>query len=328
MKLKSTILLFAVILQMSYLNSLENSIVPLVERFENLGDLSTQKYAKKQLQEIQQALLHKHELIRLVSYNILTDEMDGEHGRNFEWKKRFPRIVELLEEMQPDIVAVQELSEKQLNDLLPLLQDTYEFFGYPRQKDQEYNGFFYRKKRFVVQLHEVLTVYESGSMTNTVASLQLKDKITNKHFAVYNTHLPFFDSSRRELEVRTTLEFIKPVVNKMPAIFVGDLNTFPNRLDLDLPFYDGDYIHRLLTAELFEDSLETALLGHFGPMSTYTNDTKDILPFRGQGTPGVILDHIYVSDRIEVLVHAVQPATVDDFYPSDHMPVFIDFLLK
>lgn len=328
MKLKIVILLI-IVFQLSSLSSLENSIVPTVEHFENSLNLPSQKFSKNQLQEVQQVLSHIKERIRIVTFNILSDDFDKDQkiNKNHLWIERLPRIFELLHEMQPDIIAVQELSERQLSDLMPLLQN-YEFYGHPRDQDHEYNGIFYRKNRFIAELHEILTYYDSGEMTNTVTSLQLKDKITEKRFAILNTHLPFSNPNRREFEITLTLKLIKPLLKKMPVLFMGDLNLFPHQLDLPFPFYDGDYIHHLLTAEIFEDSLDKALLGHFGPMATFTNDGETILPFKGQGTPGVIFDRIYVSDKIDVLVHAVQPATVNGFYASDHMPVFIDFLIR
>lgn len=110
---------------------------------------------------------------------------------------------------------------------------------------------------------------------------------------------------------------------------MGDLNTFPNRIDLDrLPFLDGDYIHRILTQTILHDARDVSLLGHLGPISTFTNNPPDIQKFQGTGTPGVFLDHIYVSKEITVLIHATQPVTVGGGYPSDHMPVFIDFTLN
>lgn len=322
------LILFSTILLTSSLDSIENSILPLVESYKNLGNLPIHKYSTKQFQQIQNALLRKNESLRLASYNILSDEMDGRYGKRAFWKARLPLIIDLIKDMQPDILAMQELSESQLNDMLPLMQDTYEFYGHPRYKDKEFNGFFYRKERFKVELHALFTIYDSGSITNTITMLELNDKITHKRFAAFNTHLPYTNPNQRELEIRSILKLIKPILKKLPAIFVGDLNTFPNRLDLNLPFYDGDYIHRLLTEEVFEDASEIALLGHFGPIASYTNRPDNVAPFCGQGVPGIILDRIYVSDKVQVLVHAIEPATVNKFYPSDHLPVFIDFLLQ
>ena len=68
-------------------------------------------------------------------------------------------------------------------------------------------------------------------------------------------------------------------------------------------------------------------MGHLGPIVTFTNSPENGVPFKGTGTPGIFLDHILVSKGLSVLIHAVQPGTVGGYFPSDHMPVLIDFVV-
>src|SRR5205085_1931272 len=91
-----------------------------------------------------------------------------------------------------------------------------------------------------------------------------------------------------------------------------------------LPYYDGNYIFKILTSKSLRDAHDTALIGTLGPMATYTNREGSPLPFQGTGTPGVFLDHILVGGNILVLLQAVQPALVDGHFPSDHMPLVVD----
>jgi len=70
-----------------------------------------------------------------------------------------------------------------------------------------------------------------------------------------------------------------------------------------------------------------SLVGHFGPISTFTNSSTGTTPFQGTGTPGVVLDYIYASDKVIILTHATEPGTVDGHFPSDHMPVIVDFII-
>jgi endonuclease/exonuclease/phosphatase family metal-dependent hydrolase len=83
-----------------------------------------------------------------------------------------------------------------------------------------------------------------------------------------------------------------------------------------------------LTANNLIDARTISLLGHFGPLGTFTNRPGDGVPFKGTGTPGVFLDHIFVSKDIAVIAHAVEPVTFNNLFPSDHMPLFIDFIIK
>jgi endonuclease/exonuclease/phosphatase family metal-dependent hydrolase len=288
--------------------SVENSIVPVMERFEKIENLASQKYSTNQFQEIQEALGNPK--IRIVTYNMLFDLYDHTLEECNRWPARLPRIVELLEDMQPDVLGTQELEPHQVEQLMEKIGDTYTLFG---PKD----GILFRKDRFE---------FIEGEVVNKLTKVVLKDLRSNKCFAVLNIHFSFSDINKRETEARACHEAIEKT--QYPSILMGDLNTFPNRPDLTkLPFLDGNYIHRILTKTLLKDAHEVSLLGHLGPISTFTNDGVDILPFKGVGTPGVMLDHFYVTDGLSVLVHATQSGTVDGHFPSDHMPLIIDLSL-
>ena len=114
----------------------------------------------------------------------------------------------------------------------------------------------------------------------------------------------------------------------MTEFISGSLNTFPNWPETCFPALDGDFVDKVLTKKTLKDSYAQALVGHVGPISTFTNNPPGVEPFEGTGSPGVFLDHIYVSPGIAVLLHAVQPATVDKHFPSDHMPVIIECIVK
>lgn len=312
------------------LGTVENSVIPLMEKFELIENLPIKKYSDNQYSEIVEVLNHKNERLRLVSYNMLFNLYDQNLDEVNRWPQRLPRIVELIEEMQPDIIGVQELYQNQLDDLLPYINDTFKFYSKPCG-DGEFNGIFYRKDRFEILDSTIwyMTEGSNGPGTDTLTMLKLKDLKTNQVFAVFNSHLAFSKINKRESQARFIAEHVAPFAKQIPVIFTGDLNTFPNRLDLvNLPAYDGDYIHRILTKDHLKDAKETALLGHLGPLSTFTNVSDDGVPFTGLGTPGVFLDHIYVSKGITVLLHAVHPGTVNGHFPSDHMPVLMDFILE
>ena len=314
-------LIIFVVLLFGFLEGVENSIVPVIEAA--VSKLPQQKYSKRQWVEIEEALQHKKELFRVVTFNMLANDTDEKREEVNRWQQRVPRIVDVLNEMHPDVLCPQELYQDQLDDLYPYLEEKFNFYGEPRL-DGELNGVFFNKGRFDPVKEAVWRLESTG---NTLTMVQLKDKGTEKLFAVFNTHLSF-GANEREEEIRFIKEILSSVASSMPILFMGDLNTFPQRLDLDkLPFYDGDYTHRLLTEERLIDARDCSLLGHFGPLSTFTNAPGSGIPFQGIGTPGVMLDHIYVSKGIGVLIHAVQPGTVQGHFPSDHMPLLIDGFL-
>lgn len=311
-------------------HAVENSIIPLVERFEKIENLASKKYSKAQWEELSEALNRIHERIRVASFNMLFDLYDHKLEPHNRWPQRLPRIVELLAEMQPDVLGVQELYPNQVNDLLPYLESDYAFFAHPCS-DGERNGIFYRKGRFDVLDSQVLLMAETPGVRDaaTLTMLQLKDRRTGKQFAVFNTHLAFSNLEKRHFQAAFICREISLLSESMPVFLTGDLNTFPNRPDLGkLPFYDGDYLHRLLLKGGLYDAKEMALMGHLGPYGTFTNGSDDGVSFQGTGTPGIFLDHIYISSKVTALIHAVQPGTINGLFPSDHMPVMVDAIIN
>lgn len=311
-------------------HAVENSIIPLVEHFEKIENLPAKKYSKVQLEELTSALSRKQERLRVATFNMLFDLYDHKMEPQYRWPQRLPRIVDTLSEMKPDILGVQELYPNQVNDLMPYLENDYAFFARPCS-DGEMNGIFYLKERFEVVGSQVWYMTETPSAPNsaTLTMLQLKDRRTGRQFAIFNTHLAFSNIEKRHFQVHFICQQMASLVKQMPVLLTGDLNTFPNRLDLGkLPFYDGDYLHRLLLKNALYDAKEMALIGHLGPYGTFTNGSDDGSPFNGTGTPGVFLDHIYISAGIIPLIHAVQPGTVGGLYPSDHMPLLVDVIIE
>lgn len=328
---KASFFIFALLFSCSLLaRQIEHSIVPMIAQYETIENLPVGKYCKGQLQEIHSALQKKQERIRLVTFNMLFNSYDERLEPANRWPERMQRVVAVVQEMQPDLISSQELVVQQLDDLLQVFGNDYGYFGV-NDTDRTLNVIFYRKKRFELLQQESLamTAPHADLLNNALNCVELRDRQTNRTFTLLNTHACFRSLDLREQQAHFIADVAKKIGKRMPVIVTGDFNTFPNRLDVeDLPFYDGDYFQRLLTQETLRDAKDRALLGHVGPISTFTNQPPEKRAFKGTGTPGIFLDHIYVSKEITVLIHGVQPAQVDGHFPSDHLPVLIDFVLQ
>ena len=123
---------------------LQDSIIPSMEWYESPQHLCPNKYSRIQYRELQEVLNHRKERVRVVSYNILFDLHDDQQKECYRWKKRLPRLVAAIENMDPDILGVQELCNHQIHDLLPLLEDQWAFYG-EKSHWGECNGIFYKK---------------------------------------------------------------------------------------------------------------------------------------------------------------------------------------
>lgn len=324
----TTILLFCFALNLE--STVENSIIPTMEKFECIENLPIHKFSNQQVAEINSALCHRHEAIRLVSYNVLFNICDHQQNIVNRWPQRLPRVVELIGDMHPDILAVQELYTSQLQDILPFMENSFNF--YSRQcENGELNGIFYRKDRFELIDGQVfyMTPTPDTPSSHTLTMVKLKDLKTGHAIAVFNVHLTFSRIEKRDFQTQFIADHIEELAAGLPILLTGDFNSFPHRMDLgNLPFYDGDYMHRKLIQGCLRDAKDYSILGHVGPISTFSNEGENPAPFKGTGTPGVMLDHIYISKGIHVIIHAVQSGKVNGHFPSDHFPVLIDFYVE
>lgn len=270
---------------------IEDSIIPAVEKFELIKNLSKNKYSHEQLKTIKKALCEKRHRLRVVTYNMLFNLYDQNLSPENRWPERLPRIVELLNEMNADIIGVQELQPDQLNGLLPLLSDKYSFFfkNAPNE-DRDQDGIFYKTDRFKVLKRKCFPMNPGA-----LAVLWLKDRVTHQSVVICNTHLAFSKIEQRTAQAHYIAKKVHRLASQFPVIFMGDLNTFPNRPDVvpQFPALDGDYIDHILTGEYqgksdhptrtLEDAIHRSIIGHLGPISTFTNKEGSVAPFAGTG---------------------------------------------
>ncbi len=311
-------LLLSLFLAVTTLGAIENSIIPVMEYYEQLQNLQPNHYSHAQFHKIEKGLSKKDEKIRIATYNMLFDLYDQDLAPENRWPARLPRIVELVNEMDPDVLGTQELEPNQVADLLPYLEDRYQFVSIDTDSGEQ-DGIFVKRSRFCILQKEIF---------EPVTMVELEDRLTGKKLACLNAHFSFSNVEARRNEAKLVAKKVRSIAKRMPVVFMGDLNTFPNRPDQTFPFLDGDNIDQILTKRTLQDSIDKSLVGHVGPIGTFTNNPPSILPFEGTGSPGVFLDHIYVSKGITVLIHAVQPATIDGHFPSDHQPVLIDCVIR
>ncbi len=311
----------------------EDSVVPAM----NGREIEVGKYSRQQLAE----MAVEGPLIRVMSYNMLMDTpMCNARVEEADlWPHRLPRIVEYLELAQPDVIAAQELMHHQVEELLAEIGQVYAWYGVGEKdgdKRGQHNGLFYRFERFELLTGRVLWIsptpgqcskdpYEGRARTLT--GIHLRDLVTDKDFVVTSCHLSFGSADARAYGAAFINRAIEPL--EMPIVVAGDFNTFPNLPDrTHLPFFDGSYLEQVLSSQRLTDARRLSLYGHFGPLSTFTNNPGSGKAFVGNGEPGVLLDHIYVTDGITVVSHGADPVQVDGHYPSDHMPILVDLVLN
>lgn len=321
-------------------DELSDSIVPVVRELEEGDLLTASKFSEDQWQEIQQAKKRLDEKLRIVSFNILFTLYEKDTAPIHKWENRKPRVFAALRSHDADVILPQEVLKDQLEDLLGAIGGDYDFVGVPAHDGVlrgEANGVFYRRDRLELVDSQVIWLSETPDVpsrdphnkTHTLTIATLRDRKTGHEFTVGNTHVAFGNIESRNYSVKQIAAYAEELSGEAPFIMCGDFNAFPQCPEQRFPFLDGDYIERCMTAGAMRNALGYCILGRLGPISTFTNSgASDTRPFRGTGTPGVMLDKAYVSPQVTVLMQAVDTVRVDGQYPSDHMPLILDVVLN
>ncbi|MBS0623322.1 MAG: endonuclease/exonuclease/phosphatase family protein [Verrucomicrobia bacterium] len=333
------ILLFAYLClnSISLVGSVGNSIIGAIDQLA-ITDLDKKINSSQSTDMVEISSLISRKL-RVMSFNMLLNYDEAHLDVIDRWEHRKNRVMEYVTWAHPDILGTQELQADQLEDILKGIGHDYAYYGLgvkDGDKQGDIPAIFYLKDRFT--LIESRTYYYSDTpdvvsndpfgKKNTFTCCLFKDRKSDKPFLVINTHLSFSTVERRYDQACRLRDFLIKNRFNCPVFITGDFNTFPFRQQLDLPFYDGDLIVRILEQGGVTDSLKLAVFGHFGPIDSTNFCAETKKPFCSQGTPGVILDHIFVSPNVTVIAHGIDPAKVDGHFPSDHFPVIVDCLLK
>ena len=251
-----------------------------------------------------------------VTWNIRYDNRgDGANA----WPRRADWVAEIIRREQPDVLGLQEVLLRQLDDLKETLP---EYAAYSVGRDDgkqrgEHAPIFYRKERF--ELLDSATFWLSATpahvgskgwdaaITRIASWVKLKDKQTGETLYVVNTH---FDHRGAQARVESAKLLIKRLHQQFadhPVVLTGDFNTTP-----------GSAPYQALTISTderptFRDAHSISARKPTGPNSTWNGFSKMV--------PNRRIDFIFASAQVEVLTHHILDDQRDGRFPSDHMPV-------
>ncbi|AUP77904.1 endonuclease/exonuclease/phosphatase family protein [Flavivirga eckloniae] len=258
--------------------------------------------------------LFGQETTKVMTYNIKLDHpKEGKHS----WDNRKDLITGQINFYEPDVFGVQEALPNQMQYLDSTLVN-YNYVGVGRDDGKnsgEYSAIFYKKASFEViesstfWLSETPTKVSMGwdAVCNRVCTYALfKNKKTNKHFWVFNTHFDHVGKQAKKESPKLILQKIQELNSKIcPTVLMGDFNLKPETESIQF------------IKKHFSDSKETSENPVFGPSGTFNGFHFD-KPVTDR------IDYIFVSKRnIEVRKYAVLSDSKDCKYPSDHLPVLV-----
>lgn len=255
---------------------------------------------------------------KAMTYNIRYDNPDD--GEN-AWANRKEFLCDQVAFFAPDILGIQEGLAHQVAYLDGKLQK-HTFIGIGRDDGKqkgEYSAIFYNNTKFekmksgtfwLSETPDQISVGWDASMERICTYALLKDKITHTKIWVFNTHFDHIGKIAREKSMILIHNIIQQQnKNNLPVILLGDFNAQPDSVPIA-------YITKSLN-----DSRTSSLAIPFGPFGTF-NGFKHNVPVSDR------IDYIFISKNIQVNKYAVLSDANDCRYPSDHLPVFIEFELK
>jgi endonuclease/exonuclease/phosphatase family metal-dependent hydrolase len=257
--------------------------------------------------------------IKVMSYNLRVD-FGGDGENNWEFRRDF--LVQQLAFYEPDFIGTQEGKAHQLQFINDGLSD-YKYIGLSRDNSKtegEFSAVFYNTKKIKLISESTFWLSETPEKKSKgwdaayerICTYGLFENIeTKKQFYVFNTHLDHIGELARTNSAKLIIEKIKAVNTiNLPVIFTGDFNSEPK-----------SKAYQTISA-FMNDSKTISKTKPFGPSGTF-----NAFDFHKPVT--LLIDYIFTStENIEVLKHAVLSDSKDCRYPSDHLPVYAEILLK
>ncbi len=229
------------------------------------------------------------------------------------------RVIKMIKLYMPDVIGVQEASMAWMNILKSGLAENYACVGTGRDNGLgEHSAIFYRKDLFTCLESDTkwlsstpdVTSKVDGSLCNRVVTYAvLCRKSDGKTFVHANTHLDHGPNAVREEQAEILVNLVSEFLKKYPVIMTGDFNCAIN----------SNPYNTIIGAGFANASTvaETTTSGGSTFHNHYKNDYA-----------GAVIDFFFVKGDLVVTRYHVCKEQIDGAYPSDHHPVYIEYLLQ
>lgn len=257
-----------------------------------------------------------------MTYNIRLDTpADGVN----QWPNRIEKVAGVILKYNPDIIGVQEALHHQLQDLIRLLPD-YSYVGVGREDGKEkgeYSAILYRNDRFGVLQQDTRWLSETpdvpgskswdAAITRIFTSAKFYDKETKIEFRVFNTHL---DHVGVESRFHSAAYLAGSVVgsrvhNQIPVVLMGDFN-----------FERSETAYQALVGS---EITESQPLVDTKPAN---DNTGTYCGFEVEKMECRAIDYIFHTKEWILKNYLVITDHDGTYYPSDHLPVMVEFELS
>ena len=171
--------------------------------------------------------------VDVMSFNIRLDHVADSLNN---WKYRKDAAAQMIAYYTPDVVGMQEVLKNQLDDLKNRLPQ-YTALGVGRadgKEKGEYCSLFYKTDRFDLVKSGYFGLSETpdsigikgwdAACERIVTWAVLKDKVSGKELAAFNTHFDHIGKVARRESAVLLLAKIREIASDLPVVITGDFN--------------------------------------------------------------------------------------------------------
>jgi endonuclease/exonuclease/phosphatase family metal-dependent hydrolase len=238
------------------------------------------------------------------------------------WPYRKDRVIQVLKNYEPDIMGLQEPVIWQIEDILEKMPD-YSWLGYGPEDGNtrgEYEPVLYNAKKlqllsagqfWLSENHEDVSIgWDAANKKVCVWGKFITLKEGNV-FYFFNVHYDHKGVTARKESSKLVLQKINELVGdqQIPVILAGDFNSNPNT----------EPIKTIKTS--MKDSYEVTLSPPDGSYGTF-NDFNENHPLTSR------IDYVFVNNLVTVNSYRTINDRVDNLFPSDHFPLWVNVSLS
>ena len=266
---------------------------------------------------IQTAVSQTKNTMIVASYNI---RYENPHDGIHSWNNRKEQVKSLIQFHDFDIFGTQEAVYNQVLDIAKLEQ--YAHYGKGRDDGKqagEHCAIFYKKELFNLLdsgdfwLSETPDKpslgWDAPNCKRICSWVKLIDKRSNKEFYFFSVHFDHQGKEARRESGKLMVSKIKEITNGKPVICVGDFNSTP----------DSEQILYIQT--FLKDAFQVSEQPPYGPCGTSNGFRYDVVPINR-------IDYIFISKQIDVFKYGVLTDSYELRFPSDHLPVVTEIIIR
>ncbi len=235
------------------------------------------------------------------------------------WDARKDNVAKYVLDNHIDVVGMQEVTSRQLQDLRERLKD-YDYVGVGRTDGKEKGEFtpvFFRKDKYEplekgnFWLSETPDVPGSkgwdAALERVASYVKLRDKATGKVFMAINTHYDHVGVVARKESAKLIMSKIQSIVGNRPAVVTGDFN-----------ITEDDEAYKTMVDSEFKMNDAYHMTAHHSGVPYTFQDFCRISPLKAKK-----IDFIFVTPNIKVLQSHIERENPKR-QMSDHNPHWAD----